>query len=65
MAQNITESQIRKIVENVIKGVASDAKPAAGYTSTEYQGRKLIGIYTDMNEAIDMAEKGYKAVRAM
>ena len=65
MAQNITESQIRKIVENVIKGVGTDAKPVSGYTSTEYQGRKLIGIYADMNDAIDAAEKGYKAVRAM
>ena len=65
MAQNITESQIRQIVENVIKGVATDAKSNASYTSTEYKGRKLIGIYEDMNEAIDVAEKGYKAIRAM
>ena len=66
MAQNITESQIRQIVENVIKGVAADAKkPSTGYTSTEYNGRKLIGIYADMNEAIDVAERGYKAIRAM
>ena len=69
MAQNYTESQIRQIVENVIKGVsaekATDASSAAAYTSTEYKGRKLMGIYADMNDAIDAAEKGYKAVRAM
>ncbi len=61
MAQ-ITEAEIRKIVENIIKGNVSSA---SSYTSTEYNGRKLIGIYSDMNEAIDAAEKGYKAVRSM
>ena len=59
---NITEAEIRKIVENIIKG---NAASTAGYTSTEYNGRKLIGIYSDMNEAIDAAERGYMAVRAM
>ncbi|MBQ9086577.1 MAG: aldehyde dehydrogenase EutE [Clostridia bacterium] len=60
---NITEAEIRKIVENIIKG--TNGGTAAKWTSTEYNGRKLIGIYADMNEAIDMAEKGYRAVRGM
>ncbi|MBR2353695.1 MAG: aldehyde dehydrogenase EutE [Clostridia bacterium] len=60
---NITEAEIRKIVENILKGSA--ASSTASYSSTEYNGRKLIGIYADMNEAIEMAEKGYRAVRAM
>ena len=60
---NITEAEIRKIVENIIKG--NGAAPSASWTSTEYNGRKLLGIYSDMNEAIDAAEKGYFAVRAM
>ncbi len=60
---NITEAEIRKIVENIIKG--NGASAGASWTSTEYQGRKLLGIYSDMNEAIDAAEKGYFAVRAM
>ena len=63
MTKQITESEIRKIVENVIKGVSADA--GKKWTSTEYMGRRLIGVYTDMNEAIDAAEKGYFAVRAM
>ena len=60
---NITEAEIRKIVENIIKSgsVSSDRN----WTSTDYNGRKLIGIYSDMNEAIDAAERGYRAVRAM
>ncbi len=60
---NITEAEIRKIVENIIKG--NGASAGASWTSTEYNGRKLVGIYSDMNEAIDAAEKGYFAVRAM
>ncbi len=63
MAANITEAEIRKIVENIIKGSAADN--ADDFSSTQYHGRKLIGIYEDMNEAIDAAEKGYKSVRAM
>ncbi|MBO7250758.1 MAG: aldehyde dehydrogenase EutE [Clostridia bacterium] len=59
---NITEAEIRKIVESIVKGAQSSS---AAWTSTEYAGRRLIGIYSDMNEAIDAAEKGYKAVRAM
>ena len=60
---NITEAEIRRIVESIVKGAGS--APTAKYSSTEYNGRKLIGIYADMNEAIDAAERGYKAVRAM
>ncbi len=65
MAHNITESQIRQIVENVIKEVAPDGKKAEGYTSTTYKGRKLIGIFADMNDAIEAADKGYRAIRSM
>ena len=60
---NITEAEIRKIVENILKGSASAS--TASFSSTEYNGRKLIGIYSDMNEAIEVAEQGYRAVRAM
>ena len=60
---NITEAEIRKIVEGIIKGTANASSQK--YSSTEYNGRKLIGVYSDMNEAIDAAERGYRAVRAM
>ena len=36
-----------------------------GWSSTEYEGRPLIGVYADMNDAIDAATQGYKAIRAM
>jgi len=59
---NITEAEIRRIVEAIVGGTAPTA---ARWTSTEYNGRKLLGIYADMNEAIEAAERGYRAVRAM
>lgn len=59
---NITEAEIRQIVENIIKG---NSAPAKKYTSVSYEGRTLLGIYSDMNEAIDAAERGYRAVRSM
>ncbi len=60
---NITEAEIRKIVENIVKANAGGT--TAVWSSTAYNGRPLIGIYTDMNEAIDAAERGYRAVRSM
>ncbi len=59
---SITEAEIRKIVESIVKSAGGST---SDWSSTEYRGRKLIGVFTDMNEAIDAAEKGYKAVRAM
>ncbi|MBO5899045.1 MAG: aldehyde dehydrogenase family protein, partial [Clostridia bacterium] len=35
------------------------------WDSTQYEGRKLIGIYADMNDAIAAANEGYKAIRSM
>jgi len=58
---NISEAEIRKIVENILNGTAEKKN----WTSVSYAGRRLIGVFSDMNEAIDAAEKGYKAVRAM
>ncbi len=63
MAQNIPVAEIRRIIENIIKGM--DVGRTPDYTPQEYKGRKLIGIFSDMNEAIDAAEKGYRAVRDM
>ncbi|MBP5293968.1 MAG: aldehyde dehydrogenase family protein, partial [Clostridia bacterium] len=40
-------------------------QPAASWDATQYNGRKLIGIFADMNDAINAANEGYKAVRSM
>ena len=68
MAINWTDAQIEQVVNAVIKnlGVTPSATQSTdGWDSTQYNGRKLIGIYADMNDAIDAATAGYKAVRAM
>ena len=66
MAINWTEAQIEQIVASVMKGLKMDA-PATkdNYNGEGINGRKYIGVYSDMNDAIDAAEAGYKAIRAM
>lgn len=63
----MSQADIEKIVRQVMEGLGETkaAAPARNYTSTQYEGRNLIGIYTDMNDAIAAASEGYKAVRAM
>ena len=66
MAINWTEAQIQEVISSVLKSLGAEA-PAkkTEWNSTSYEGRALIGIYEDMNDAIDAATQGYKAVRAM
>ncbi|MBE6733266.1 MAG: aldehyde dehydrogenase EutE [Ruminococcaceae bacterium] len=64
MALTISEAEIRQVVSQVLNKVQS-APAAKDWDSTQYAGRKLIGIYEDMNDAIAAANEGYKAVRSM
>ncbi len=63
MARNLTEAEIREVVSQVLKSVS--AAPTASFDSTQYAGKKFIGIFDDMNDAIAAAQVAYKAVRAM
>ncbi len=65
MAINWTEAQIEEVVAAVIKNLGGDTRAKSGWDATQYNGRKLIGVFADMNDAIDAATAGYKAVRAM
>ncbi|MBR5139504.1 MAG: aldehyde dehydrogenase EutE [Clostridia bacterium] len=67
MAINWTEAQIEKIVASVMKelGGAAATSTKGEYDGAGYQGKRYIGVYDDMNDAIDAAESGYKAIRAM
>ena len=65
MANNWTEAQISEIVASVLKQINGSAAVLAPWDATSYGGRKFIGIYADMNDAIAAANEGYKAVRAM
>ena len=63
---DITKTEIETIVKQVLSGLNTETAHAASkYSSTEYQGRRLTGIFSDMNDAIAAASEGYKIVRAM
>ena len=66
MAIQWTQAQIEEVISAVLKNLQKET-PAVknNWDSTQYNGRKLIGIYADMNDAIDAATSGYKAIRAM
>ena len=64
MAQ-FSEKEIREIVSRVINNYDTPAADAKAFDSTQFEGRKLIGVFDDMNKAIEAANAGYKAVRAM
>ena len=66
MATNWTDAQINEIVQSVLAQMQKEpVKPAATWDATQYNGRKLIGIFADMNDAINAANEGYKVVRSM
>ena len=65
---DLTQQEIELIVKNVISSLDNRndiAVPENGYTSTSYNGRSYVGIFSDMNDAIAVANEGYKAVRKM
>lgn len=63
MAATISAAEIQQVVSQVLSRM--QAAPTASWDSTQYGGRRLIGIFDDMNDAIRAAETGYRAVRAM
>ena len=66
MAINWTEAQIEEVIAAVIRNLGGNVpSKKTGWDASQYNGRKLIGVYSDMNDAIDAATAGYKAVRAM
>ena len=66
MAINWTEAQIAEVVSKVLAQVQSPAQSSdKEWDSTQYHGRRLIGVFDTMEEAIAAAEAGYKAIRAM
>ena len=65
MGYEISEEQIGKIVKQIVSEMTANEAPKSSWDSTQYRGRKLIGIYSDMNDAIEAANAGYKAIRSM
>jgi len=67
MAINWTESQIEEVIAAVIKNLNKQTPAVAttNYDGSQFEGRRYIGVYTDMNDAIEAATAGYKAIRSM
>ena len=65
MAINWTEAQIEEVVKSVVKSLRPEAPVATEWSSAGFGGRSYIGVFDDMNDAIEAANTGYKAVRAM
>ena len=67
MAINWTEADIERVVASVLKNLKAEPAQdtAKAWDATGYAGRKFVGVFSDMNDAIDAATQGYKAIRAM
>ena len=69
MAYNLTEAQVNEIVARVVseykKSSSAPTEQSKPWDATQYNGRKFVGIYDTMEQAIEVANAGYKAVRAM
>ena len=65
MAINWTEAQIDEIVKNVLAQVKPSSTPNKAWDASSYCGRKFVGVYDDMNDAIEAANAGYRAIRSM
>ena len=67
MTNKLTEAQIGEIVARVVSEFKGSAASASGkpWDATQYKGRPLIGVFTTMEQAIEAANDGYHAVRAM
>ena len=70
MGNELNSSQIEAIVKRVLEQVGQNTAVSApsgdrDWDSTHYHGRRFIGIYDDMNAAIEAANEGYKAIRSM
>ena len=70
----LNESQIESIVKQVISQLGNTSSSACTscaekeekpYNGAHFKGKKYIGVYEDMNDAIAAANEGYKCVRAM
>ena len=65
MAINWTDAQIEQIVKTVLAQVKEADTPGKTWDATSYCGRKLVGVFEDMNDAIEAANAGYRAIRSM
>jgi len=61
----LTENEIREIVQKVVTEIKNPVNKENDYDSTHFGSRKFVGIFEDMNEAIEQANRSYKIIRDM
>ena len=60
----MNEAQIAELVAKIVAEMKSGASANDdSWDATQYHGRKLIGVFETMEEAIAAAEAGYKTIR--
>ena len=60
MGTQISEKEIRDIVAKVLSNMQGGAPEAkAKWSAAGYNGRAYIGVFKDMNKAIEAANEGY------
>lgn len=65
MAINWTEAKIAEVVAKVLQEVNGSSASDRNWDGSQYHGRKYIGVFEKMEDAIDAATAGYSAIRAM
>ena len=65
MATNLTEAQVREIVSRVVTEFKKGRADTAEWNASSYHGRAFRGVFVTMEEAIEAASAGYRAVRSM
>ncbi len=65
MSVNWTEAQIAEVVAKVLSEVGGAPAGGKDWDGSQYCGRKYIGVFETMEEAIDAAAAGYAAIRSM
>lgn len=67
MAVEITEAQVSEIVKRVLNRIpdVQSGNALKNWDSTQYRGRRFIGVFSDMNTAIEAANQGYQSIRGM
>lgn len=61
----ISKSEIEQIVKKVVNELENISPANVPFSSTEYNGRKFIGVFSDMNEAINATAEAYKTIRSL
>lgn len=65
MALEMSEAQIGKIVEEVLRNLPQAQEAAPAWDAAQYGGRKFTGVFESMEAAIEATAEGYKALRKM